>query len=505
MSNIKQKTKQIPSANTKRTRSSTSSSSNIKNENENENNENNENNDENEIELQQPPSKRFKKETKLTKEQENFLIKEKEYDDLLPEEYRKYRPKGFKLNTPPTDRPIRIYADGVFDLFHLGHMRQLEQCKKSFPNVTLVCGIPNDIETHKRKGLTVLTDQQRYDTLRHCKWVDEVIEDAPWILSMDFLEKHKIDYCAHDDLPYVADGIDDIYKPMKQAGKFLVTQRTEGISTSDIITKIIRDYDKYLMRNFARGATRKELNVSWLKKNELDFKKQINEFRSYWKKANVNLNNTSKDLYFEIREFLRSKINNNNINNINGINRLNRKQIKNIDTISVTKDNNNDSNDSNTESRSNSNKNSPAFLFASKYNGNEGLRRSRSLIDSFKDWINGDDHSEIESSNQKSSEDYDDDDEDDEEDEEDSSDMDAYGNNNEYKYSNIKKENGKDLEIKVKPNSNSNSNSKPKSIKSEISNDEDSEDAKTLTNVSNSSKVNSIKSLNKSPRKKTKN
>ncbi|GMF07282.1 unnamed protein product [Ambrosiozyma monospora] len=262
---------------------------------------------------------------------------------MLPEEYRKYRPKGFRMNLPPTDRPVRIYADGCFDLFHLGHMRQLEQCKKSFPNVELVVGIPNDKETHARKGLTVLSDKQRYETVRHCKWVDEVVEDAPWILDMKFLVDHKIDYCAHDDLPYVADGIDDIYKPMKEHGMFLATQRTEGISTSDIITKIIRDYDKYLMRNFARGATRKELNVSWFKKNELDLKKQINDFRSSWKKTNDEWSNRSKDLYFLVRESIRGG---------------NKKKGKKVAEEEEKKGG------------------APVDRFAAKYNGN-GLRRSK--------------------------------------------------------------------------------------------------------------------------------
>lgn len=242
-----------------------------------------------------------------SEEQKQFELRDKQYEEELPKELRKFRPLGHRFNLPPKDRPVRIYADGVFDLFHLGHMRQLEQAKKSFPNVELVCGIPSDKETHKRKGLTVLSDQQRIETLKHCRWVDEVIPNAPWCVTADFLLEHKIDYVAHDDLPYASSDSDDIYKPIKEKGMFLVTQRTEGISTSDIITKIIRDYDKYLMRNFARGATRKELNVSWLKKNELDFKKHVNDFRTYWMRNKTSINNVSKDLYFEVREYLRGK------------------------------------------------------------------------------------------------------------------------------------------------------------------------------------------------------
>mmetsp|Transcript_8992 Transcript_8992/g.11232 ORF Transcript_8992/g.11232 Transcript_8992/m.11232 type:complete len:447 (+) Transcript_8992:200-1540(+) len=309
-----------------------------------------------------------------TKEEIEFEENEKKLDAELPEELRKYRPLGFKFNIPPKDRPIRIYADGVFDLFHLGHMKQLEQAKKAFPNVALVCGIPSDVETHKRKGLTVLTDKQRIETLQHCKWVDEVIPNAPWCVTTEFLLEHKIDYVAHDDLPYASTDSDDIYKPIKEMGMFLTTQRTEGISTSDIITKIIRDYDKYLMRNFARGATREELNVSWLKKNELEFKKHINDFRSYWMKNKTNINNVSKDLYFEVREYIRGKK--------TGSSPLS-------DNNSITSE----------FDEVNSRANLPLTDFASKYIGNANKDlNGKSILANVKGWIKGDELSANEKS-----------------------------------------------------------------------------------------------------------
>jgi choline-phosphate cytidylyltransferase len=209
-------------------------------------------------------------------------------------------PVGYKTNDPPVGRAVRVYADGVFDLFHLGHMRQLEQAKKAFPEVYLIVGVTGDEETHMRKGLTVLSGQERAETVRHCKWVDEVIENCPWIVTPEFLEQHQIDYVAHDDIPYGADEGDDIYRPIKEAGKFLVTQRTEGVSTTGIITKIVRDYEQYIARQFKRGASRQELNVSWLKKNEMDLRRHVTDLRD---NIRTNWTTTGQELSKELRQF----------------------------------------------------------------------------------------------------------------------------------------------------------------------------------------------------------
>ncbi|KAG9132208.1 hypothetical protein Leryth_017071 [Lithospermum erythrorhizon] len=182
-------------------------------------------------------------------------------------------------NSNSADGPplVRVYADGIYDLFHFGHARSLEQAKKSFPNTYLLVGCCNDATTHQFKGKTVMTAEERYESLRHCKWVDEVIPDAPWVINQEYLDKHNIDYVAHDSLPYAdASGAgNDVYEFVKAVGRFKETKRTEGISTSDIIMRIVKDYNNYVLRNLDRGYSRKELGVSYVKEKRLKVNRNL--------------------------------------------------------------------------------------------------------------------------------------------------------------------------------------------------------------------------------------
>ncbi|KAJ2856246.1 choline-phosphate cytidylyltransferase [Coemansia erecta] len=207
--------------------------------------------------------------------------------------------RDYYINPPPRDRPVRLYCDGIYDLMHYGHMRALEQAKKSLPNVYLMVGMCNDKDTHARKGKTVQSDLERYESMRHCRWVDEVIPDAPWIVTQEFLDEHEIDYVCHDDLPYASAESDDVYAFVKAQGRFLPTQRTDGVSTSDLITRIVRDYDKYLRRNLERGMSPKDLNISFLKEQELNIQKQIAAIRDQIKR---NFQGTREDVVGELED-----------------------------------------------------------------------------------------------------------------------------------------------------------------------------------------------------------
>ena len=100
------------------------------------------------------------------------------------EEAKKANQDGIKkprIEGSDPAHPVRVYCDGVFDLFHFGHARLLEYCKKVFKYSVLVVGVASDADTAREKGKPVMTEYERSETVKHCKWADEVICPCPWI------------------------------------------------------------------------------------------------------------------------------------------------------------------------------------------------------------------------------------------------------------------------------------------------------------------------------------
>lgn len=68
---------------------------------------------------------------------------------------------------------------------------------------------------------------------------------------------------------------------------------------ADCLYRIVRDYDQYISRQFKRGASRQELNVSWLKKNELEIRRHVTELRD---NIRNNWTTTGQELGRELRQ-----------------------------------------------------------------------------------------------------------------------------------------------------------------------------------------------------------
>ncbi|KAJ3305086.1 Ethanolamine-phosphate cytidylyltransferase [Kappamyces sp. JEL0829] len=99
----------------------------------------------------------------------------------------------------------------------------------------LVVGVHSDEEILKNKGPTVSKNNERYAAVAACKWVDEVVQDAPYLTQ----DKYNCDFCVHgDDITTMGDGT-DCYAVVKAAGRYKECKRTEGVSTTDLVKRML--------------------------------------------------------------------------------------------------------------------------------------------------------------------------------------------------------------------------------------------------------------------------
>lgn len=139
---------------------------------------------------------------------------------------------------PEEGKEIRIWCDGCYDMVHFGHANSFRQAKAL--GHKLIVGVHTDEDIEKHKGPPVFTEGERYKLVNGIKWVDEVVEGAPYITSLETLDKYNCDFCAHgDDIATTADGV-DTYEAVKIAQRYKKINRTEGISTTDLVRRILQ-------------------------------------------------------------------------------------------------------------------------------------------------------------------------------------------------------------------------------------------------------------------------
>jgi len=140
-------------------------------------------------------------------------------------------------SSPQKKKPVRVWVDGCFDLMHFGHANAIRQAREL--GDILVVGVHSDEEILHHKGPTVMSERERYGMVRACKWADEVIEGAPYLATLDTLDKYNCDFCVHgEDISVDADGR-DVYEKVKEAGRYRTIKRTEGISTTELVGRML--------------------------------------------------------------------------------------------------------------------------------------------------------------------------------------------------------------------------------------------------------------------------
>eukprot|EP00944_MAST-04C_sp_MAST-4C-sp1_P008792 g8792.t1 len=164
------------------------------------------------------------------------------------------------LNLPILNTVTNIYCDGVCDLLHLGHMNQFKQAHNVVPGGTrLFVGLMNDADATAYKRQPIMTEDERYASAAACKHVHMVVKDAPVVHMLrekgskkktkteEIIEKYNIHYFAVGaEYEHVPPGKTDYYALPRKLGMCKFTARTQGISTSTLIRRIVNRADEFL-------------------------------------------------------------------------------------------------------------------------------------------------------------------------------------------------------------------------------------------------------------------
>ncbi|MCB1107711.1 MAG: adenylyltransferase/cytidyltransferase family protein [Chlamydiia bacterium] len=139
------------------------------------------------------------------------------------------------LSTLAYAKQVRVYVDVVGDLFHAGHVQFFKQAREY--GDYLIVGIHPDEEVVDYKRQPYLTMEERRISIEACRYVDEVIINAPIGITEEWIQRYEIDLVIHgDDISEKT--MNEHYAVPIQLGIFKLIPYTPGISTTDIIRRV---------------------------------------------------------------------------------------------------------------------------------------------------------------------------------------------------------------------------------------------------------------------------
>jgi len=101
----------------------------------------------------------------------------------------------------------------------------------------LVVGVLSDETAAAYKRMPIMTLAERVVVIESCRYVDEVISDAPLRLTAELRDEHDLALVVHGD--DVDDEVAaDVYGPAASAGRLHLVPRSGSISTTELIERV---------------------------------------------------------------------------------------------------------------------------------------------------------------------------------------------------------------------------------------------------------------------------
>ncbi|KAI9814956.1 MAG: hypothetical protein M1832_005595 [Thelocarpon impressellum] len=154
---------------------------------------------------------------------------------------------------PQEDVPVskdRVWIDGCFDFSHHGHAGAMLQARSR--GTELCVGIHSDEDILANKGPTVMTLKERVAAVDACRWATLSIPHAPYVTSLPWISHYGCHYVVHgDDITSDSNG-EDCYRFVKAADRFLVVKRTPGISTTDLVGRMLLCTRTHFIRSLTK-------------------------------------------------------------------------------------------------------------------------------------------------------------------------------------------------------------------------------------------------------------
>ena len=134
---------------------------------------------------------------------------------------------------------VKVLTFGVFDFFHLGHLRLFKQAKQYGDYLIVAVQKEENVLFYKPNAKMLYTTEERMELINALKIVDEVLPYEN--VGVEFLKTHDSDVLALGE-DHIGERFSECQRWCEENGKKVVRlKRTQGIDSTRIKEKIVNE------------------------------------------------------------------------------------------------------------------------------------------------------------------------------------------------------------------------------------------------------------------------